>query len=155
MIDNTIPAITAKEAMVIKNNITPSYPLCGSASCNEPVAMSNNAAPIFVPDLIKPIPVPIRDMGRITGTDETSPTGPSDRLTLNNSIPRIGGAIVYSNNNIDNNMANPLPTTIVKVNLLYYAFHEGGTYSSMYVFQIDPHKHPRKALIQQVILEQH
>jgi hypothetical protein len=90
----------------------------------------------------------------MTGTEETRPTGPNDRLILNKSIPRIGGAMVYSNNNMENNMANPLPITKTKVkNGLQSSLR--GTYSSKYVYQIDLHKHPRKASRQQVKSEPH
>ena len=76
--------------------------------------MSKSAAPILVPDLIKPIPVPTSDKGKMTGTDDTRPTGPSDKLMLNKSIPKRGGIAVNSSKSIDDSIAKPLPITIQK-----------------------------------------
>lgn len=66
---------------------------------------------MLVPDLIKPMPVPTMERGRIIGTDDTKPTGPRAKLRLNMSIPTTGFKGVNSSNNKDVSMDAPLPIT--------------------------------------------
>lgn len=124
------------------------------------MAISKRAAPMLVPDLIRPIPVPTSDKGKMTGTDDTRPTGPSDKLILNKSIPKRGGVAVNSNKSIDESIAKPLPITTQEnkkglVNNLINVLLLFKTYSSKYAFQTYQRIHQGKALIQQVIFVPH